>query len=328
MCKVVDFFPCQNLSFYIQFFCRLSLVKDTEKTGFIAFYMGIINRKRTGIKLAVILVFCSLTFVLVFVGSRQKAAASASGPSPSYTNAPNEGNCTVCHAGPPANSGTGSVSIAGVPATYLPGETASITVTTSEETGSAYGFQLTAVDSGGSPAGTFTVPTAPPVQTQVVAGFIAGVTRMYVEHTIIGVQPTQFGSKSWTFTWTAPTPAKGKIDFYAAGNGADGDATNSGDFIYTTSVSTSPAVVYSINGRVFLSDGTRGLRNSLIALIDQNSGATRTATTSSFGFYSFTDVLPGTYTLSVKSKLYRYAVKPNVVVSTSDLSNIDFIGLE
>ncbi len=287
--------------------------------------MGIIHRKRTLIKLAVTLIFCGLTLAMVFLNDRQKAAASASGPSPSYTNAPGEGNCTACHAGT-VNSGTGSVRITGIPPTYIPGQPISITVITREENASAYGFQLTAIDGQGNQAGTFTVPTAPPVQTQVVTGFVIGVARKYVEHTSIGVQPTEFGSKSWTFTWNAPSPAKGKIDFYAAGNGANGDATNDGDFIYTTSTSSSPAPSYSINGHVYLTDGTRGLRNSSIALIDQN-GVTRTATTSSFGFYSFTDVFPGTYTLNVKSRLFRYAPK-SVAVAADDLSNIDFIGLE
>ena len=70
---------------------------------------------------------------------------------------------------------------------------------------------------------------------QILHGLVNGWVRSYAEHTIDGVIPTQFGSKSWTFTWTALAQRKGKIGFYAAGNGADSQWGPNGDYIYTSS---------------------------------------------------------------------------------------------
>lgn len=160
-------------------------------------------------------------------------SASAAGPTPSHTNAPGEANCTACHADFPVNSGTGSVTISGIPANYRPNETRTITVRTAQSDAVIYGFQLTALDSTGTNAGTFTLPVQNPAQMQIVHGLVDNRLRSYVEHTVDGIIPTQFGSKSWTVTWTAPSTRIGRIGFYAAGNGADSDGSPSGDYIYT-----------------------------------------------------------------------------------------------
>src|SRR5438132_1003849 len=132
------------------------------------------------------------------------AEASASGPSASHTNAPGEDNCTACHTDFAANSGTGSVAISGVPAVFSPGQSIPVTVTTSQADAVIYGFQLTAIDLQGKRAGTYTLPTQTPMQIKTIMGIVDGNTREYVEHTVDGLIPLQFGSKSWTFNWTAP----------------------------------------------------------------------------------------------------------------------------
>ena len=165
-------------------------------------------------------------------------SASASGPTPSHTNAPGETNCTACHSDFPVNTGTGNVTITGVPANYLPGQTFTITAKTSQADAVIYGFQLTAIDSTGGQIGTFNLPSQNPQQLQVLNGLVDGMVRQYVEHTVDGIIPTQFGSKSWTFSWTAPSQRKGKIGFYMAGNGANSDGNTGGDYIYTTKAAT------------------------------------------------------------------------------------------
>ena len=88
--------------------------------------------------------------------------------------------------------------------------------------------------------------------------------------------------------------------------------------------STTAAAV-SVSGRVSTPDG-RGLRNATVSITDSN-GVTRTATTSSFGFYSFDNVASGQqYTIRVSSRLYRFASRTLQVNDT--LTNIDFVGLE
>ncbi|MFN0277330.1 MAG: choice-of-anchor V domain-containing protein [Pyrinomonadaceae bacterium] len=198
--------------------------------------MRVVISKQNILKLALIAVFVGIATLMSLL-SEQQANASASGPSPSFTDAPGETNCTACHVDFPVNSGTGSIQITGVPQSYLPGQQIQITITTIQEDGVNYGFQLTAVDEFGRPAGTWTLQDV--IQTQIVAGFVGPNLRQYVEHTFEGIVPTTFGSKSWSVLWTAPTRRLSKVSFHAAGNAANGNGTTSGDFIYTTAETSS-----------------------------------------------------------------------------------------
>ena len=197
--------------------------------------MQSVSRKVFFLKLAV--VFTAVILAVIgfqsFSAKYEKVSASVFGPSSSHTGAPDEANCTACHSDFAVNSGTGSVAIAGVPANYLPNQQVQITVTTSQADAVVYGFQMTAIDSLGRGIGTYTLPTQNPAQTQFVNGIVGGNVRTYIQHTSDGVIPTQFGSKSWTFTWNAPAQRVGKIGFYVAGNSANSDGNTSGDFIYT-----------------------------------------------------------------------------------------------
>ena len=80
-----------------------------------------------------------------------------------------------------------------------------------------------------------------------------------------------------------------------------------------------------VSGRVVTPDG-RGLRNAVVSLID-SQGVRRTATTSSFGIYSFSDVRADeTYIFTIASKRYRFT--PRQMLVSDSLSNVDFVGLE
>ena len=202
--------------------------------------MPVVSRKLIFIKLSIIFVTAVLA-VFGFVGYSEKyerTKANSSGPSPSHTGATGEANCTSCHTQYPVNSGSGNVTISGLPANYLPNQAVPLTVTVSQADGVLYGFQLTAIDSEGKRVGTYTLPAGTPPQMQTVNGLVNNMQRTYLEHTIDGITPTQFGSKSWSFTWNAPAQRVGKISFFAAGNAADSSGTASGDYIYTTSKAT------------------------------------------------------------------------------------------
>ncbi len=82
---------------------------------------------------------------------------------------------------------------------------------------------------------------------------------------------------------------------------------------------------FTVSGRVLTPDG-RGLKNANVILTDA-PGVSRRVTTNSFGIYTF-DSVPsgGNYTVSVTSKLYRFAMQ-NILV-TGDLANINFVGQE
>ena len=191
-------------------------------------------------KLAVITTgMCIAFFGLSRVSLKYGAVeASVTGPSASHTGAPGETNCTECHTSFPVNSGTGNLSISGLPPNYKPGQQVPVTITVNDDGAIVYGSQTTAVDSFGRQAGTFTPPSGNPQTMQVIQGLVGSHLRSYVEHTIDGVAPAQEGTKSWTFTWTAPDERVGKISFYTAANAANSDGTTNDDYIYTTSAAT------------------------------------------------------------------------------------------
>ena len=129
--------------------------------------------------------------------------------------------------------------ITGVPTRYETNQDIPVTVTINDSNGVLFGFQITAIDTQGRAAGTFTLPNQNPPEMQIVTGIVDPNERKYVEQTVDGTLPTQPGTKSWTFTWTTPSEDVGPITFYAAGNAADGAAGRFGDYIYTTTKTTS-----------------------------------------------------------------------------------------
>ena len=280
------------------------------------------------LKLAVIAIFVCLFTILSLVGSRQRAAASAFGPTPTHTNAPGEGNCTACHTDFALNSGTGSVEITGLPATYIGGQQFNIVVTATQADAVIYGFQLTAINGAGQKVGTFVIPPASDGRIQVLQGLVgASMLREYVEHTSGGLSNGQFGFNSWTFSWTAPAQSAGRVDFYATANCANSDGGTGGDYIYSTTKSTTPAAVtpVSIGGKVTSPTGLP-LRNTRV-ILTTSAGVQTSAFTSSFGIYSFTNVPSGSnYTVSAQSKRYRFA--PKTITPSANLTDLDFVGLE
>ena len=104
------------------------------------------------------------------------------------------------------------------------------------------------------------------------------------------------------------------------GSGNVGIDTNDADF----RIKATPVGV-TVSGRVSTPDG-RGLRNATVSITDPQGGR-QFATTSSFGFFTFANVLTGdTYSVRVSSRLYRFAVQ-NVQVNGA-LTMPDFVGLE
>ena len=87
-----------------------------------------------------------------------------------------------------------------------------------------------------------------------------------------------------------------------------------------------PVSNVEISGRVTTPDG-RGLRNATVTISDQ-SGLSRTVTTSSFGYYMFADVRTGeSYLLRVASRRYRYT--PLAIINANEnIVGADFVGLE
>jgi len=96
------------------------------------------------------------------------------------------------------------------------------------------------------------------------------------------------------------------------------------DPILIQQATASPAFA-SVTGRVLTPDG-RALRNAVVTIID-TAGIRQSATTSSFGLFSFdNDVSGQQYIFSIQSKRFRYA--PAMVTINATLTLPDFVGLE
>ncbi len=179
----------------------------------------------------------TLTLFFLICSSGSILLALSEGPPPGTTGDSffNEPSCnqTDCHVGNALNASGGSLTIAGVPAQYQPGKTYPITVTISRTGQRRWGFEL-AVRATSTKAQAGTIVATDTLNTQMVAQ--NGV--QYIEHTLNG---TFLGASqgSWSFNWTAPATAVGDVRFSCAGNAANGDFNNTGDFIYTTFVTSS-----------------------------------------------------------------------------------------
>ena len=87
----------------------------------------------------------------------------------------------------------------------------------------------------------------------------------------------------------------------------------------------SPAQVVnvSVTGRV-LTSGGQGIGNLMLALTDAGGNLVSFASTSSFGYYQFTNIVPGgPYTIEPLSKRYEFTAQTMQI--TDNLTDINFV---
>ncbi|ARA94593.1 hypothetical protein AWN76_016475 [Rhodothermaceae bacterium RA] len=142
-----------------------------------------------------------------------------------------------CHASYPLNSGPGALQIE-APDTYVPGEPLTIRVRVSQADMVKAGFQVTVRDVHQLHAGQLALVDA-------TASKNADALGQYVTHTRTGTAPTADGERVWEVTWSAPEDV-GPVTIYAAGLAANGNNTASGDHVYTTRHTLTPATASSI----------------------------------------------------------------------------------
>jgi uncharacterized protein (TIGR03437 family) len=184
---------------------------------------------------------CAGVAVLHFATVRS-ARANAGGPPASRTGGPGELTCATsdCHRSFALNSGSGTLTLTGLPGNgYALNQSYDLTITLNQASRGAYGFQVTALDDQGRRAGELVVTVTS--RTQRITGVVGGNLRQYIQHTPGGTNPSGANQGSWTFRWTAPAQSAGRVTFYYAGNAANGDTSELGDFIYTRSTSVQPA---------------------------------------------------------------------------------------
>jgi uncharacterized protein (TIGR03437 family) len=166
------------------------------------------------------------------------------GPLPRHTGAPGDQTCVACHAGTPLNGGGGNAALTSASGTtYTPGQIITLTLTVTDANARAYGFQASArLDSNPSSAqaGTFTAGARQHIicedgNDRPAGGCPAAGPLQFIEH------DGPLTTNTISLSWTAPSSDVGPVTIYAAANAANGNATNTGDRIYTTSLKLSPA---------------------------------------------------------------------------------------
>jgi hypothetical protein len=192
-----------------------------------------------------------IIFILIFLIGTSAVLLSSFRPPQGYTGATPGFTCNNagCHADFPLNSGGGSVTVSGLPTVYTPGAVYNFSLIIAHGTAdrTRWGFSIAAVNSLGSPIGTFSSTNifASPNGTELSHG----------NATIPTFAPVTPAQISYTFdmlTWTAPAAGSGPVTFYYAGVASNNNLTAAGDYVYTgsTVAGVLPISLYSFNAVV------------------------------------------------------------------------------
>ena len=214
-------------------------------------------------------VVCALIF-------NQSLRAFSTGP-PANRNGVTGVYCTACHRTNELNTGDGSVWVLGLPAAWVPGQTYPLQVVVTHPTAIRFGFELSAIGANGDQAGDLIAGADG--RTRIISADVNGKTVQFIEHTSAGA--TIGGSNVFQFTYRAPTDANfGSIRFNVAGNAANGNGANTGDFIYAIEMtlpglSSERQFVMANRGGTSLSTaGAQSTMNAGFARVVNASGTT------------------------------------------------------
>lgn len=152
----------------------------------------------------------------------------ADAPPPGHTGGFGEPTCRECHDEFELNL-DGSLTVEGLPGSYRPGETYTVTLVLESEGMARAGFQAAVRYASGARAGTSAGSLTPIGATVVVRTEPDGPT--LVQHAP-GALWTDGGAASWSFAWTAPAAAGGPVALHVAANSANGDDSPFGDIVY------------------------------------------------------------------------------------------------
>jgi len=166
------------------------------------------------------------------------------GPYPNVTGGFGEQSCHLCHLDNPVNAPGGTLALAGVPQSYVPGQTYELTVSLARTGMRRGGFEIAARFAGGKQkgkqAGSWKVPDA---RLQLIPGAVDK-SLTFVQHNLMGSRSATPGSNAWTIEWTAPSPAAGgvsTVQFNVAANASNDDDSPLGDYIYLKAIRSAPA---------------------------------------------------------------------------------------
>ena len=172
------------------------------------------------------------------------ASAFKEGPYPNVTGGFGEQSCHLCHLDNPVNAPGGTLTLDGVPSTYVPGEKYHITVTIAREGLRRGGFEISARFATGKLKGRQAGVWRPlDAREQLIPGAVDKALT-FVQHNLAGSRVPSTGANTWTIEWTAPTVppgAAGPVQFNVASNASTNDDSPLGDYIYLKSARSVPA---------------------------------------------------------------------------------------
>lgn len=152
------------------------------------------------------------------------------------TGSPGETTCNTsgCHTGNAVNETGGSVTIDCPTMTnwkYVTGQTYTVNVTVERSGINLFGLGFEALTPAGANAGSFVITNT--TQNTTKSANISGTLRTSVVHKLNGGASSN--SHTFSFNWVAPSSDIGPVTFYVAGNAANANGSDTGDFIYTAS---------------------------------------------------------------------------------------------
>lgn len=183
------------------------------------------------------------------------AAPKSSGPPGCHANEmPNKYNCTTCHNDYPLNSGLANITfeVEGLDTGYIPGQNYKINISIQKSNLLAAGFQFIALQDNDFNTSPGTITLTQPSRTQKVDDknphlhVCKLMQKVWVEHTYDGHLNETEGQNSWSFNWKAPENSVGDITFYLAVLESDFNGEESGDYVYSKSISV-PALTTTSN---------------------------------------------------------------------------------
>ena len=188
--------------------------------------------------------------------------ARSAGPPTKRTGAAVDGglSCMACHKTDPSANFDARGKFTIKTSAYTPGVKQTILVALTHPEAARWGFQLTArlASDETKMAGTFGVSSwvrvkcAPDERDAPCNGDLE-----FASHQLASTNAGVTGWSTWTVDWTPPAQESGDVVFYAAGNAANNNGTNTGDHIYTTKLRIYSATGCNLTGRPVVS----GIRN-------------------------------------------------------------------
>jgi len=172
----------------------------------------------------------TITMVVTSLALSTVLLSNSNGPGGNRTGAPGaQGDCTGCHyAGKDPN---GSIAVKVLDngtaiSSYESGKTYDLELTLNG-TSSKMGFQFTAIDANNNKAGNLSG------QSSGTTVYSAGKQQIW-GHSTPG---TSTNTNTWKAKWEAPSSGTGDVSIYMVGILANGNGTNSGDYIEKSSIS-------------------------------------------------------------------------------------------